>query len=59
MCFLRSSGVKLPDFTVGMLSQCIIGGYSPSASASKRGGKTAASPPERRSAEVMPHHAIH
>ena len=69
MCFLSSSGVrhrkwkllgvKLPDFTVGMLSHCINHGNSQSASASKRGGKTAASPPERRSADVMLHHAIH
>ena len=54
--FLRSSGVrhrkwkllgvKLPDFTVGMSSHCIIRGYSPSASAGKRSGKTAASLPE-------------
>ena len=52
-------GVKLPDFTVGMSSHCIIRGYSPSASAGKRSGKTAASLPERRSAEVTPHHVIH
>ena len=68
-CFLRSSGVrhrkwtrlgvKLPDFTVGMSIHCIIRGYSLSASAGKRSGKTAAFLPERRSAEVTPHHAIH
>ena len=52
-------GVKIPDFTVGMSSHCIIRGYSPSASASKRSGKTAASLPERRYAEVTPHHVIH
>ena len=67
--FLRSSGVrrrkwkmlgvKLPDFTVGISSHCIIRGYSPSASACKRNGVTAASLPKRRSAEVAPHHAIH
>ena len=59
--FLRSSGVrhrkwtrlgvKLPDLTVGMSSHCIIRGYSPSASADKRSGKTAVSLPS--------HHAIH
>ena len=67
--FLRSSGirhrkwtrlgVKLQDFSVGMPSHCIIRGYSLSASAGKHSGKTAVSLPERRPAEVMPHHAIH
>ena len=58
MCFLRSSGirhrkwkllgVKLPDFTVGMSSHCIIRGYSLSLASVKRDGETAPSLPERR-----------
>ena len=58
MSFLRSSGVrhrkwkvlgvKLPDFTVGISSHCIIRGYSLSLESVKRGGKTAPSLPERR-----------
>ena len=47
------------QISVGMSSHYINLGYSPSASAGKCSGKTAASLPERRSAEVMPHHAIH
>ena len=55
--FLRSSGVrhrkwirlgvKLPDFTVGMSSHCIIRGYSLSLASVKREGETAPSLPER------------
>ena len=58
MSFLRSSGVrhrkwkllgvKLPDFTVGISSHCIIRGYSLSLESVKRDGKTALSLPERR-----------
>ena len=53
-CFLRSSGVrhrkwirlgvKLPDFTVGMSSHCIIRGYSLSLASIKREGETRGGP---------------
>ena len=56
--FLRSSGVrhrkwirlgvKLPDFTVGMSSHCIIRGYSLSLASVKREDETPPSLPERR-----------
>ena len=41
-------GVKLPDFTVGMSSHCIIRGYSLSLASVKCEGETAPSLPERR-----------
>ena len=54
--FLRSSGVryrkwtllgvKLPDFTVGMSSHCIIRGYSLALASVKREGETAPSLPD-------------
>ena len=41
-------GVKLPDFTVGMSSHCIIRGYSLSLASVKREGETPPSLPVRR-----------